>query len=192
MLFDERQTGRIPLEAFAAMNNVARRFERVADQAKNISQETLYVVTGDYVKHRDLMSLGVVFLDATNSRASQIAEAIGRGLRSPSFQFMSAGVDPHPLDPGLIESMRQKGYDLADARSKRTSDIPDIDTAQVFVVLSPRARNIVPANPRAVTLEWIIEDPADHQRTFEFLKRQIDDLVAAILGRSRESAKPSQ
>jgi phosphate transport system protein len=192
MLFDERQTGRIPLEAFAAMNNVARRFERVADQAKNISQETLYVVTGDYVKHRDLMSLGVVFLDATNSRASQIAEAIGRGLRSPSFQFMSAGVDPHPLDPGLIESMRQKGYDLADARSKRTSDIPDIDTAQVFVVLSPRARDIVPANPRAVTLEWIIEDPTDHQRTFEFLKKQIDELVAAILGRSRESAKPSQ
>lgn len=183
MLFNERQAGRIPLEAFTAMNNVARRFERVADQAKNISQETHYVATGDYVKHRDPMSLGVVFLDATNTRASQIAEAIGRALRNPNFHFTSAGADPQPLDPGLIEFMRQKGYDLADVRPKRTTDIPDIDSAQVFVILSPRARHIVPANPRAVTLEWIIEDPADHPRTFEFLRKQIDDLVAAILGR---------
>src|SRR4030095_16279840 len=191
-LFDERQTGRIPLEAFTAMNNVARRFERVADQAKNISQEALYMVTGDYVKHRDLMSLGVAFLDATNSRASQMAEAIGRALRSPNFQFMSAGAEPTPLDPGLVEFMRQKGYDLADARSKRTSDIPDIDTAQVFVILSPRARQVVPANPRAVTLEWIIEDPSDYQRTFEFLKKQIDDLVTALLGRSSERPRSPQ
>jgi phosphate transport system protein len=189
MLFDERQAGRIPLEAFSAMNNVARRFERVADQAKNVSQETLYMVTGDYVKHRDLMSLGVVFLDATNSRASQMAEAIGRALRNPNFQFMSAGVEPQPLDPGLIEIMRQKGYDLSDAQPKRTNEVPDIDSAQVFVVLSPRARSIVPANPRAVTLEWIINDPADHARTFEFLKKQIDDLVAALIGRSSEPIK---
>src|SRR4030095_8206655 len=163
MLFDERQTGRIPLEAFAAMNNVARRFERVADQAKNISQETLYVVTGDYVKHRDLMALGVVFLDATNSRASQMAEAIGRALRNPNFQFMSAGADPQRLAPGLIEIMRQKGYDLADVRSKRTIDIPDIDLAQVFVILSPRARNIVPANPSTLHLESISEEQHDNQ-----------------------------
>jgi phosphate transport system protein len=189
MLFDQRQAGRIPLEAFTAMNNVARRFERVADQAKNISQETLYMVTGDYVKHRDLMSLGVVFLDATNSRASQMAEAIGRALRNPNFQFMSAGAEPKPLEPELVNFMRQKGYDLVDAEPKRTSDIPDIDSAHVFVVLSPRARHIVPTNPRAVTLEWIIEDPSDHQRTFEFLKKQINDLVAALLGRSSESPK---
>jgi phosphate transport system protein len=192
MLFDERQSGRIPLEAFTAMNNAARRFERVADQAKNISQETLYMVTGDYVKHRDLMSLGVVFLDATNSRASQMAEAIGRGLHNPTFQFMSAGADPKPLDPGLIEFMRQKGYDLADVRSKLPGDIPDIDSAQVFVILSPRARNIVPANPRAVTLEWIVETPDDYPRTFEFLRKQINDLVAALLGRTSEPARSPQ
>jgi phosphate transport system protein len=192
MLFDERQTGRIPLEAFTAMNNVARRFERVADQAKNISQETLYMVTGDYVKHRDLMALGVAFLDATNTRASQMAEAIGRALRSPNFQFMSAGAEPNRLEPELVEFMRQKGYDLADARSKRTSDLPEIHSAQVFVILSPRARHIVPANPRAITLEWIIEDPSDHQRTFEFLRKQIDDLVSALLGRSIEPPRSPQ
>jgi phosphate transport system protein len=189
MLFDERQSGRIPLEAFTAMNNVARRFERVADQAKNISQETLYMVTGDYVKHRDLMALGVVFLDATNSRASQMAEAIGRGLRNSNFQFMSAGAEPIALEPGLTEFMRQKGYDLEDAQPKRTGDVPDIESAQVFVLLSPRARSIVPANPRAVTLEWIVEDPSDYQRTFGFLKKQIEDLVTALLGRSSESSK---
>jgi phosphate transport system protein len=192
MLFDERQAGRIPLEAFTAMNNAARRFERVADQAKNISQETLYMVTGDYVKHRDLMSLGVVFLDATNSRASQMAEAIGRALRNPNFQFMSAGADPKAVEPELIEFMRQKGYDLNGVRSKRVTDVPDIDTAQVFVVLSPRARHIVPANPRAVTLEWIVEDPSDNQRTFEFLKKQINDLVTALVGRASESSKTPQ
>jgi phosphate transport system protein len=192
MLFDERQAGRISLEAFTAMNNVARRFERVADQAKNISQETLYMVTGDYVKHRDLMELGVVFLDATNSRASQMAEAIGRGLRNPNFRFMSAGAEPAPLDPALIEFMRQKGYDLSDVQSKRTSDVPEIDSAQVFVILSPRARSIAPANPRAVTLEWIIDDPSDYKRTFEFLRKNINDLVTALLGRSSESPRSPQ
>ena len=45
-LLQLNQSGAIPLTALTPLQTIARRFERVADQAKNISEETLYMCTG--------------------------------------------------------------------------------------------------------------------------------------------------
>lgn len=47
-LFALRQENRIPLEALTPLTTIARRFERVSDQATNICEEVIYMVTGEY------------------------------------------------------------------------------------------------------------------------------------------------
>src|SRR6266567_543549 len=51
--------GKIPLETFTSLLTIARRFERVSDQAKNICEEVLYLCTGEYVKHKGTAALRV-------------------------------------------------------------------------------------------------------------------------------------
>ena len=48
-----------------ALQTVARRFERVADQSKNICEETLYMCTGQYMKHIGKEVFRVLFVDTT-------------------------------------------------------------------------------------------------------------------------------
>src|SRR6266852_9613989 len=68
--------GKIPLETFTSLLTIARRFERVSDQAKNISEEVLYLCTGEYMKHKGTAALRVLFVDIRNACRSQMAEAI--------------------------------------------------------------------------------------------------------------------
>ena len=198
-IFQARKDGTIPLEAFDPLMTIARRFERVADQAKNISQETIYMVTGEYAKHERGAVLRVLFIDGANAGGSQLAEAIGQSLGDPRFLFSSAGVSPKSLDQGLVEYLATKGIDLAHAKPRSVAQIPNLDHYQVLIALTPEARNAFPpANAKTVNLEWLLPDPAAGERlgtaaayeeTSRFLHGQIHDLVQALLG---EQAKAQQ
>lgn len=191
-LFNARQSGQTPLEAYDPLINIARRFERVADQAKNICQETIYMVTGEYAKHSRGAVLRVLFIDGANAGASQMAEAIGQALNNPQFLFSSAGIDPKPVDRGLIEFMAAKGADLSNAKSRSVEQVPNFESYQVFVALTPEAvGKFPPPNTKTVNLEWPLPDPAAGERlgtaaayeeTWSFLQTQIADLVQALLG----------
>ena len=197
-LFTERQAGRIPLEAYAPLINIARRYERVADQAKNISQETIYVVTGEYAKHERGAVLRVLFIDGANAGGSQMAEAIGQSIGDPRFIFSSAGLDPKPMDRGLIEFMAGKDIDLSHAKSRAVVQVPNLDHYQVFIALTPEAvAAFPPAHAKTVNLEWILPDPAAGERlgtaaayegTWNFLRMHITDLVQALLGEQAKAA----
>ncbi len=191
-LFTARQAGQIPLEAYAPLINIARRFERVADQAKNIGQETIYVVTGEYAKHERGAVLRVLFIDGANAGGSQMAEAIGQSIGDPRLVFSSAGLDPKPVDRGLIEFMTGKGIDLSHARARAVVQVPNLDHYQVFIALTPEAvATFPPAHAKTVNLEWLLPDPAAGERlgtaaayepTWNFLRMHITDLVQALLG----------
>ncbi len=191
-LFALRHEGKIPLEAYDPLINIARRFERVADQAKNIAQETLYMVTGEYVKHGRGAVLRVVFLDGANAGASLMAETIGQAIGDSRFVFSSAGMEPKPVDRGLIEFMAAKGFDLSAAKSRAVEQVPNLDYYQVFIALTPEAvAAFPPPNTKTVNLEWTLPDPAAGERlgtaaayeeTWKFLHTQITDIVQALLG----------
>ena len=191
-LFASRQAGTLPLEAYDPLINIARRFERVADQAKNIAQETVYVATGEYTKHGRGAVMRVIFIDGANAGASQMAEAIGQALGDSRFVFSSAGMEPKPVDRGLIEFMGTKGIDLSGIKSHALEQVPNLDYYQVFIALTPEAvAAFPPPNAKTVNLEWPLPDPAAGERlgtaaayeeTWEFLQTHIHDLVQALLG----------
>ena len=74
------QSGQLPLAALTPLTTIARRYERVSDQAKSICHETIYISTGKYAKHSDGHFFRVLFVDEQHGVLSRMAEAIGNSL----------------------------------------------------------------------------------------------------------------
>lgn len=192
-LYALRQDGKLPQEALNPLMTIARRFERAADQASNIAEEVIYMVTGEYQKHLGGQTWRMVFIDEHNHCRSQMAEAIGAAMNQPHFIFASAGLDPQPIDETTIAFLKTKGLDVSRAKSRSADQLPSLDAAQIIVALSPAAKRAFPKPTKAVCLDWSIPDPstlkgdpAAQQQAFEkayqFLSQQISDLCEAVLG----------
>lgn len=184
----------IPFELLDTMMAIVRRFERVADQARNICMEVLYMCTGEYAKHPGSEFFRVLFIDHNNSCSSQIAEAIALDLKKFNFIFASAGTDPAPINRATIDFMKGKGYDLSRTAPKAIHQIPNLDHYQIIIALDDDARKAFSTfSSKIVFLDWPAADPSveyftpeeQHQayeKVFKFLKSQIHDLVEAIAG----------
>ena len=185
---------RLPFEALNPLVMISRRFERVSDQARNICMETLYMCTGEYVKHAGAEAFRVLFVDQHDSCRSQMAEAIAQALNQPQFIFTSAGIDPRPVDPELLAFLKGKGLEPSHAGPKSIQQVPNLDHYHVVVLLAPEAKKAFPRVPRKLALlEWAVGNPsqvrgtaaevaAAYESTWRFIDRHIHDLVAAILG----------
>ncbi len=178
--------------------NIIRRFERVADQARNICLEVLYLTTGEFVKHPGSDAFRVLFIDKHNSMRSRMAEAIANGLNQPRFIFSSAGIDPRPIDFRIIDFMKSKGYELSDTASHSVLQIPNLDLYNVIVAFAPEVKKVFPGELRkTIFLDWEIEAPsltkddaetleAGLENVFKFVSGHISDLVNAISGSSKK------
>ena len=78
-LLEWRQQGTLPLEALNPMVTIARRFERVSDQATNICEQALYFTTGEYRGTCPGRAPRAI-RGRANGCLSRIAEAIGSRL----------------------------------------------------------------------------------------------------------------
>ena len=132
------------------MMMIARRLERVSDQARNICQEALYLCTGENTKHADPEALRVLFVDKANSTASQMAEAIANSMDLGEFIFRSAGVDPKPIPESIIQFTGRRGMDVSRMWPKAIHEIPNLDHYQVIVALDPQVHRAFPEHPRKV------------------------------------------
>src|SRR5436190_12305742 len=200
-LMQQRQEGKIPLEALTPLMTIARRFERVSDQAKNICEEVLYMCTGEYAKHKGTEVLRVLFVDNSNSCRSQMAEGIANSLNRPEFLFSSAGMDPKAIDGRTISFLAEKKIDLSRQTPKSLSQVPNLEHYHVIVALGKEAQKVFPPPPtKTVALDWNVADPslvqgspeeirAAYENTFQFLNSHIRDLVEAILGEKQNGEK---
>jgi len=185
---------KLPFEALNPLIMIGRRFERVSDQARNICMETLYMCTGEYVKHSGAEAFRVLFVDEHNACRSQLAEAIAQSLNQPQFIFSSAGLTPQPVDPMTLACLRDKGLAVTHLASKSIQQVPNLDHYHVIVGLAPEASLAFPRKPRKLAfLDWSLADPsqvrgtpaevaAAYEGACQFLHQHITDLVGAILG----------
>jgi len=189
-----QQEKKIPLEAFTPLLTIARRFERVTDQAKNICEEALYVATGVYAKHRSAGLWNILFVDQENGCLSQMAEAIGHSLNEKSFQFKSAGVSPQTLNPFTLSFLAGKGISTDGLEAKSIDQVSGAGKFQVAVAFGKSPKTLLSAVPeKSTAFEWTVEDPSTtqgsaeevhqaYQAAYEFLLGNITDLVQAIIG----------
>jgi len=200
-LIRAQSENRFPLEALTPLMTIARRYERVSDQAKNICEEALYLCTGEYAKHQGVDVFRILFVDEHNACLSQMAEAIGHSLGQEKFMFSSAGVHLQPLDPRLVTFLAEKGLDITHQVSKSLPQVPNLEFYQVFVSFDMVAHKaLTPAPARGVGLDWAMPEPdqvqgppeavrAAYEAAFTYISTHIRDLVQAILGIDLEPGK---
>ena len=188
----EFREGQLPFEALVPLIMIIRRLERVSDQARNISMETLYLCTGEVVKHRTSAMINVLFVDERSSCRSLMAEFIGTSLHEQGFAFSSAGLDPLPIQKSTATFMASKGHDVTRAVPRALTDVENLEHQDVIILLAPEAKRAFPRRPRkAVLLQWPIEDPSlvtgteeqvrnAYEKAYTFIASHIRDLVSAI------------
>jgi phosphate transport system protein len=181
-------------EMMEPLVTIGRRFERVADQARNVCMETLYMCTGEYAKHPGADTFRILFVGEQNACRSQMAEAIAQSLGQPKFIFSSAGLDPRAINPQTLAFMKEKGLDISRMAPKAIYQVPNLEHYQVIVGVAPEAQQAFPRSPRKmVYVDWSIDDPSRvqgspeevrsaYEATFTFLSSHVRDLVGAVLG----------
>jgi len=176
-----------PLRDVFGLLRVAVLIRRAAGQAANISEQTVFWLTGET---RDARVFRVLFVGDRNDRSSQIAEAYARKAYPKSGSYRSAGIHPSAsLDPALIEFMDSKGVDVAQARPRPLKSLDDqARHYHVIVCMQPGLRAQIKDLPfRTVALDWALDlpdgmDAETLETVYRAVAGRVQDLMTTLAG----------
>jgi len=190
----ERRTR--PMKDLLALLMAVNRIGRVADQAKNICEDTLFAVAGETKQPKVYK---VLFVDAHNDCGSQIAEAIGKKAFPRSGDYDSAAWDPaDTISPMLRGFMERKGHALESAvASSLATTRHQLKDYHVVVSINGDVRRHIDTLPFAtIFLSWDVGDcpvdldAADAEQRFAGVYRElagrIEDLMVTLRGEDAE------
>ena len=161
--------------------------KRVADQAKNICEDTVFAVTGEQKAPK---IHNILFVDEDNGLLSQMAEAVARKTYPKSGHYRSAGSAPaSAIDERLALFLEQHGLDTGSMAPTAISDLThqEITEQNVIITLRGAIDSYFPKLPFHTTaLEWQISTPLDENLQMESLYREISphirDLMELLVG----------
>ena len=90
----------------------------------------------------------ILFLCTGNSCRSQMAEGWARALKADRFEALSAGTDPHGLNPLAVRVMAEAGVDISRQRSKHLDEFAGA-MLDVIVTVCGHAHESCPVMPGA-------------------------------------------
>ena len=188
MANDDREAVKQLLAMFAVFTQL----KRVADQAKNLCEETIFAATGGTKKPK---IFNILFIDEDNSCQSQIAEAIARKNFSESGNYSSAGRQPAAsLNPAMVEFLESHGTSVDNNARPAPLDMTPLEltTLHVIVSLQGPVKSYFEQIPFHTTpLEWDVGpapesgDEAGIKRLEELYRDtaiQVRDLMEALRG----------
>lgn len=191
-LLQEGEKGVRPIKDLFALLVIINRLARVADQAKNICEDTLFAVAGET---KGPKTYRILFLDERNDGISQIAEAYARKVFPDSGSYLSAGWEPAArLLPAVESFLDANGLD-SDSLTPKPFDltIDELADFHVIVGLGRDVRSHISEIPfHTVLLEWDVgplPEDLDRERTeahleeaFKRLAPQIRQLMETLRG----------
>ena len=188
MANDDRDSVKNALAMFAVFTQL----KRVADQAKNLCEETVFATTGDTKAPK---IYNILFIDEDNSCQSQIAEAIARKNFPGSGVYSSAGRTPAAeLNPAMVKFLDSRGIAIADDARPAPVDMTQLELSGLHVIVSLQgpAKSYFEQIPFHTTpLEWdigpapVTDDEAGTRRLEEIYRDtavQVRDLMEALRG----------
>ena len=162
--------------------------KRVADQAKNLAEEAVFIETGETKRPKVYR---ILFLDEENSCLGPMAAKIADKAYHDLGQFTTASASPaDSLDSNMVAFMQGRGFNLADVtpRSLDTSR-EALSEHHVIVGLNQKVMKTVGKIPfRTSALNWMkLEIPAnDDSEAWEALYKnlalQIRELMDLLRG----------
>jgi len=173
------------LERFAVFS-VYHRLERIADQAKNLCEQTIFTVSGEG-KARKVYH--ILFMDDDNSCLSQLAEAVARKHFPESGVYASvAGREAAGnIASGLPEFMDAHGMDVSSAAPKAFDMTPaELNRFHVVVGLSGPVTDYMGRIPFQTTaLDWrlasVPDDCSCSEKDYENIHRELSVLIKDLM-----------
>ncbi len=181
----------LPLKEKFAVFSVYHRLERIADQAKNLCEQTVFTVAGEGKASK---VYHILFIDDDNSCLSQMAEAIARKHFPESGVYLSvAGVKPAAnLSAGLLEYMDGHGMPTTNVEL-RANELTPIQLGGFHIIVSLQAPvsayiQSPPFNTTSITwkLASVPEGCVCDEQAYENIHRElsvrIKDLMVLLRG----------
>ena len=161
-------------------------FKRVADQAKNICDQTVYAIRG-VAKIPKVYP--ILFLDQPGSGIGQMATAIGRHSFPEAAQFAVATPGTsEPLPAALREFLAEAGLPDHDLDTEPLEALEhDFSHFIVLVSVNGDVADYVPKVPfHTSARNWSIPAGADRSEQYRLLRREITDLLELLAGARQE------
>ncbi len=175
---DDRMDGGTMMAIFVVFNLL----KRIADQAKNICDQTVYAVKGIAKIPK---TYRILFLDQPAAGLGQLATAIGRKNFPGSGHFMAA--TPGTADPvsqSLKDFLIETGLpdeDLATEQLEVTAH--DLDDFFVIVSLNGKIEDYIPKVPfHSTALNWELPGGSDITQNYRVLREEIQQLMILLAG----------
>ena len=177
-------------EVFALVSTLTH-IERISDQAKNLCEEAVFLVTGE---EKPFKVYRIVFLDEHNDCLSQMAEAIARKTFPGSGNYSSGGRHAaESLRNDMVEFMGRHGYSFTDVHPRALDLLPEeLEEVHVVVSLEGPITDYIDEIPfHTIDLEWNLPelppegagDERHWQEIQQALELNIRGLMEALRGK---------
>jgi phosphate transport system protein len=175
---DDRMDATTMMVIFVVFNM----FKRVADQAKNVCDQTVFAVRG-VAKLPKVYR--ILFLDQPGSGLGQLAAAIGQKNFPDTAEFTCAtpGVSEQP-SAALLEFLEETGLPDTELATQQLEGLEhDFSDYIVLVSLNGRVSDYVKKVPfHTSALNWSLPESSDLAEHYRQLRSQIIDLVTLLAG----------
>ena len=166
--------------------SVYHRLERIADQAKNLCEQTIFTVSGEGKASKIYQ---ILFIDDDNSCLSQLAEAVARKHFPKAGNYVSAaGIEPaQALSSGLSEFMDAHGMDASKAKPKAFDMTPaELNRFHVIISMKAPVSTYIERIPFQTTaLNWNLtsmpKDCTCSDQDYENIHRELSVLIKDLM-----------
>lgn len=171
-----------PVNDLFALMATFNRLERVIHQAKNVCEETIFVVTG---RTKGEKEFEILFVDADNSGASLLAEHFTRKAFPQSGRYRSVGIEAaEETDPAYVEFASTVGLDLSDSWPNPLASIREqLDGFHFVVGLGAGMRERIGNVPFHTTVvEWEVTLDGGPEAVYRQLTPRIREFMEQLRG----------
>ena len=149
--------------------------KRVADQAKNLAEQTIFIETGE---GKTPKVYRILFLDEDNSCLGPMAELIARNIYPHAGEYSSTGVHPaDSLNANMVSFMEERGFNLSGlVPRKLDTSRESLAHYHVIVGLHKKVLKAVVKIPfRTSALNWkdVKVPPTDDAEAWEALHKTL-------------------
>ena len=159
--------------------------KRVADQAKNICEQTVFAAAGE---GKPLTPISVLFLSADSMGDGKVAELVARHRYPNHGQYTSAGlIHSDQFAPGFTTLLDKLEIDASQAQGQIVPDLnQELDAYQLIVCLHGDVFDYIERVPfHTSVLHWDLyagDEQASLQQRFDVFEQRIDALMKTVFG----------
>jgi phosphate transport system protein len=171
-----------PIKDLFALMATLNRLERVVHQAKNVCEETVFVVTGQAKGEKTFQ---ILYVDEANSGASQIAEHFTSKAFPNSGRYMSAGWSAADNTAAEYLSFAETvGLDLSTAWPTGLNTMKEqFDQFDLVIALGKGSRANLPKLPfHTSSLEWDIDTTDSPEAVYRQITPMVRELMEQLRG----------